>query len=89
MLVFLFSVPQPCTEGEVILANYTSDDYQGISFTGGRVEVCVNGTFRPICDQGWDDQDADVVCNAMGYNRPIYRKLKFRKRKCVIIRGKK
>ena len=27
----------------------------------------MNGTYRPICNQYWDDKDANAVCNYMGY----------------------
>ena len=57
-----------------MLANYTYGSVDGFPFTGGRVEICVNGTYRPICDQGWNTQEADAVCNYMGYSRPTYRK---------------
>ena len=26
------------------------------------MDVCSNGTFLPICDVGWDNRDAQVVC---------------------------
>ena len=28
----------------------------------GRVTVCMNGSYQPICDIGWDDVDAQVLC---------------------------
>lgn len=42
---------------------------------GGRVDVCVDGSFRAVCDSGWDDLDAAVVCSSMGYNSPFYGKV--------------
>ena len=38
----------------------------------GRVEICLeisNGNFAygTICDDGWDNRDAAVVCNQLGY----------------------
>ena len=34
---------------------------------GGRVEVCYNGVYYPVCDEGWTERDSLVVCNNVGY----------------------
>lgn len=33
----------------------------------GIVEYCTGGTWRAVCDSGWDYQDAFVVCRQLGF----------------------
>ena len=33
----------------------------------GRVEICYDGVWGSVCDSGWDNWDAAIVCLQMGF----------------------
>lgn len=56
-IFFSFSV---CTHGDLRLVD-------GTTFMEGRLEVCLNGAWGTVCNRGWDDMEATVVCRQLGY----------------------
>ena len=54
-----------CREHEIRLQNriFSYDYTYDLRTYTGRVEVCVDGRYQSICDIGWNNHNAQVVCN--------------------------
>ena len=33
----------------------------------GRVEVCINGRWRAVCGEGWNQEQAGLLCSKLGH----------------------
>ncbi len=51
-----------CKNGEVRLVNGP-----GEVKIQGQVEVCLDRRWTTVCDTSWTEEDAQVVCNQLGY----------------------
>ena len=49
-----------CTHGSTQLVH-------GSTAREGTVEICVNGIWGAVCDNGWDSRDAQVICCQLGF----------------------
>ena len=43
--------------------------YVGDTQRQGWVEICVGGLYRRVCDEGWSNSGASVVCGELGLSR--------------------
>ena len=53
------NILEACCDGEVCLRG-------GFDENQGRVEICFSGVWGTVCDNGWDESDANVVCTQLG-----------------------
>ena len=60
-IAILFPDPNiTCTDGDVRLGG-------GATPNMGRVEICLDNHWGGLCDNGWDANDATVVCRQLGF----------------------
>ena len=52
--------PINCEEGSIQIVD-------GIIEQEGRVEVCIDGVWGAVCDDGWGKTDAHVACQQLGH----------------------
>ena len=68
--VFIFqpivavNILDACYDGEIRLRG-------GFDENQGRVEICFGGVWGTVCDNGWDERDAGVVCTQLGLTQSL------------------
>lgn len=60
-MYFLVYLGVECKEGSVRLFGNTEPNE-------GRVKVCLSGQWGVVCHDGWDHNDAKVVCRQLGFS---------------------
>ena len=50
-----------CTHGSIRLRG-------GSTSMNGRVEVCLNGDWGTVCDDGWSTIDGNIACRQLGFS---------------------
>ena len=56
-------------DGAIRLVSVSSVSTSNPGVSAGRLEIYNDGRWGTVCDEGFDQTDADVVCQQLGYRR--------------------
>ncbi len=59
-IVVFYIIIIDCTDGVLRLVD-------GSSYNEGRVEVCSNGRWGTVCNDGWTEREVSLVCSRLGF----------------------
>ena len=60
LMLYFPAVDASCTDGVARLVGGQSSDE-------GTVEFCYSGVWGSVCDDRWDENDAAVICQQLGF----------------------
>ena len=66
------TIPECLVDGSInssLIRNDFRADRLELSFMGP-IEFCINGQYEILCDIGWDELDAQALCNQQGTSPP-------------------
>ena len=71
LMVYLCTASLKKKTGPSNCGNFDARLVGGDSEREGRVEICYSRVWETVCDYGWDQVDAIVVCRQLGYQRAL------------------
>ncbi len=65
-----YSLSALCEEGDVRLVAFgDTKSYVNDTQRQGLVEMCVEGQYRRVCDNNWENEESSIVCGELGLSR--------------------
>lgn len=58
----------PCSDGEIRTSGRAGSLITGVTGTVAQLQFCVNGVFVAVCNPFWDNTEARVLCQQLGFS---------------------
>jgi len=58
----------PCSDGEIRTSGLAGSLITGVIGTVAQLQFCVNGVFVAVCNPFWDNTEARVLCQQLGFS---------------------